>query len=127
MTLQRILCAEDDPDIRTVIELALVRVGGFDVRICPHGGEVQAAAREFHPQLVVLDVMMPVLDGPGALKALRADPEFAALPVVFMTAKALRHEVQALLDLGAQEVVVKPFDPMALSGVLRTVWGRRYG
>lgn len=123
--LQHVLCVEDEPDIRLIAQLALETVGGLRVSLCAAGGEAVEAARRERPDLVVLDVMMPGLDGPGTLKALREDPDTAALPVVFMTAKVQPAEVSQLMALGALAVVAKPFDPMQLAGQLREIWSRR--
>jgi CheY-like chemotaxis protein len=81
--------------------------------------------KDFHPDLLLLDVMMPEMDGPSTLRALRALPQTAAVPAVFMTAKVMPHEVAALRGLGAIEVVPKPFDPMTLAETLREIWRRR--
>lgn len=122
MPLNKVLYCEDEPDIRTVAEIALVNVAGLQVRVCEHGGLAVDAAREFQPDLILLDVMMPNLDGPGTLQALRREPDLAHIPVVFMTAKAMPGEIATLKALGAAEVIAKPFDPMLLGATLRTIW-----
>lgn len=124
-TLQHVLCVEDEPDIRLIAQLALETVGGLRVSLCAAGTEAVEAARRERPDLVVLDVMMPGLDGPGTLRALRTHPETRELPVVFMTAKVQPAEVAQLMDLGALAVVAKPFDPMTLAEQLREIWSRR--
>lgn len=120
--LRRILCCEDDEDIRTILEFSLASVGGFEVRMCPGGSMAAAEAGAFRPQIVLLDVMMPDLDGPATLAGLRELPLMRGVPVVFMTAKAMPDEVEALLQHGATGVIVKPFDPMALPRHVRMYW-----
>jgi CheY-like chemotaxis protein len=120
-----VLYVEDDDGIRMIGEMALADVGGMRVRACASGDEALAAVQSFHPDLLVLDVMMPGMDGPATLKALRALPDVAAVPAVFMTAKIMPHEVEGLKKLGAIEVVPKPFDPMTIAETLRDIWRRR--
>jgi two-component system, OmpR family, response regulator len=120
--LRRILLAEDNADIRTIIKAALEMVGGFEVHACESGTEALAAVAGFAPQLILLDVMMPDLDGPGVLARLRERPECAAIPVVFLTAKATKDEVQRLRALGAADVLTKPFDPMTLHEKVKASW-----
>jgi two-component system OmpR family response regulator len=122
--LRRILLVDDDTDIRTVATLALQAVGGFEVRPCSSGQEALGAVVAFGPQLVMLDVMMPGMDGPAVLEQLRLLPEVARVPVVFLTAKAQPDEIERLKGLGAVDVIAKPFDPMALATQVRAAWER---
>ena len=94
------------------------------MRACDGGEAALAAVQEFKPQLIVLDVMMPGMDGPTTLGRLRALPAAANVPVVFLTAKVQPEEVTALRALGAVEVVAKPFDPMTLGATLAAIWER---
>jgi two-component system OmpR family response regulator len=121
----RILVVDDDPDIRHVAALGLSRVGGFAVVEAASGEEALAlAALAPQPDAVLLDVMMPGLDGPDTLARLREDPRTAAIPVVFLTAKALKSETGRLRGLGACGVLTKPFDPMRLAADLRAILAR---
>ncbi len=122
--LQRILFVEDDPDIQTVARMALEAVGGFRVLACSSGQEALEKLAEFPPDLVLLDVMMPGMDGPATLAALRRLPEAASIPVVFMTAKVQTQEVALYRELGAVDVIAKPFDPMSLPETVRSIWSR---
>ncbi|MDD5388605.1 MAG: response regulator [Gallionellaceae bacterium] len=119
---ERILCVEDDPDIQVVIQVALEMVGGFGVKLCASGQEALDNVAGFQPDLILLDVMLPGMDGPATLGAMRRLPGVASLPVVFMTAKVQPDEVAHLLSLGAVAVIAKPFDPMTLARELRALW-----
>lgn len=125
--LARILMVEDDPDIRAVASVALEAVGGFTVVLCGSGQEALEQASAFRPDLLLLDVMMPGMDGITTLRALRALPQTTSTPVIFMTAKVQPHEIEAYRLLGALDVIVKPFDPMRLSLTITSMWKRTYG
>lgn len=120
--LQRILYVDDDGDIRAVAKLALELVGGFTLCLCGSGQEALAEAEKFQPDLILLDVMMPAMDGPATLAALRRIDAIAATPVVFMTAKAQPGEVKLYRELGAVDVIAKPFQAMQLAEQLRKIW-----
>jgi CheY-like chemotaxis protein len=120
----KVLLVDDDDDIRSIGELALVEVGGMPTVLASSGAmALEVAARE-QPDVVLLDVMMPGMDGPTTLRRLREQPSTAAIPVVFVTAKVQHHEVQRYLDLGAIGVIAKPFDPMKLPDELRAIVAR---
>lgn len=121
-TLQRILYVEDEPDIQAVARLALEMLGGFTVKICSSGEEALSEAEAFAPDMILLDVMMPGMDGPGTLAALRALPSLAEVPAAFMTAKVQPAEVAHFKSLGARDVIPKPFDPMTLASQVRAIW-----
>ena len=112
---RRVMCVEDDPDIRAIAEIALQDVGGFTAVLCESGSRALEVAPGFGPELVLLDVMMPGLDGPATLQALRRQPGMSAVPVIFMTARLQRSEIDEYRALGAVGVIPKPFDPMTLS------------
>lgn len=121
-TLERILYAEDEADIQQVASLALEMVGGFALKTCNSGLEALAEIEAFEPQLLLLDVMMPDMDGPGTLARIREIEAYKAVPVVFMTAKVQPSEIQGYLDMGAAGVIAKPFDPMTLATQIRDIW-----
>ena len=120
--LQRILLVEDDVDIQAVARMSLESLCRFEVRVASSGAEALEAAAEFRPDLILLDVMMPEMDGPSTLSALRRLPEATETPVIFMTAKVQDHEVAEYLRLGALGVIAKPFDPMSLCTRLEESW-----
>ncbi len=125
--LNHILLVEDDPDIQTVAAMVLRTMGGLEVSVCSSGLDALARCREIRPDMVLLDVMMPGMDGPSTLDAMRRIPEMKDVPVVFMTARAQPDEVARYRLLGVADVIVKPFDPMSLTDQVRTVWGRAGG
>lgn len=122
MGLQRILYVEDDDDIRTVTVMALEMLGDFTVAACASGTEAIARAEAFAPDLLLLDVMMPEMDGPSTLAALREREALKHVPAAFFTAKTQPDEVKRLQGLGAVAVLAKPFDPERLPGELVRVW-----
>ena len=124
--LKKIMYVEDEPDIQAVAQLALEAVGGYTVKLCSSGKEALGAAGEFSPDLILLDVMMPGMDGPTTLRALRTMPAVANVPVIFLTAKVQPSEVANLKSLGALDVIAKPFDPMTLSSRVLEIWSGRH-
>lgn len=123
--LKRILYVEDEPDIQAVARLALEHLGGFTVEVCSSGNEALSKIATYIPDLILLDVMMPGMDGPTTLAELRKTAVCAATPVVFMTAKVQPQEVTHYLSLGAIDVIPKPFDPMTLADKVRSIWDGR--
>ncbi|WMC10591.1 response regulator [Oceanimonas pelagia] len=119
---KRILYVEDDEDIREIARLALEVVGGFEVMLCASGEQALADAAAFAPDIILLDVMMPGMDGPSTLSALRRLPAVSDTPVAFMTAKIQPREIAAYREMGAADVIAKPFDPMTLPEQIRTIW-----
>ncbi len=124
-TLEKVLYIEDEVDIQTIARLALESIGGLVVETCSSGREGLDRAAGFSPDLILLDVMMPDMDGPATLRALRQLPGMADVPVVFMTAKVQPQEVAGYRALGALDVIAKPFDPMTLAEQVREIWARR--
>jgi len=121
--LHRILVVDDEPDILAVTRMTLRARGDYEVEVCESGRDALAAAPRFEPDLILIDVMMPEMDGPTTLKALRQDSRLDTTPVVFMTAKTMRDEVKRFLDLGAVGVIAKPFDPRTLVDQIERIAG----
>jgi two-component system OmpR family response regulator len=119
MTAIRVLHVDDEPDIREIVDMSLGLNADFEVRACACGADAITTAAEWSPFLILLDVMMPGMDGPTTLAHLRKDARTADIPVLFMTACAQAREVQQLIALGAQGVISKPFDPMTLAFSVR--------
>jgi CheY-like chemotaxis protein len=115
MTSLRVLHVDDEPDIREVVELALGLDPSLAVQSCGSGPAALIAAATWSPDLILLDVMMPGMDGPTTLAHLRKSPKTAGIPVVFMTARVQQRELDRFVSLGAEGVIAKPFDPMTLA------------
>ncbi|WOI58250.1 response regulator [Palleronia sp. LCG004] len=120
--LCRIAYVEDEPDIRELTEMALDTIGGFEVAVWSNGSDALAEIEAFDPDLILLDVMMPEMDGPEILSRLRQMETMRGRPVVFITAKSQRHEVAEFVEMGAAGVITKPYDPMTLSDEVRAFW-----
>ncbi|MFO0589570.1 MAG: response regulator [Polyangiaceae bacterium] len=121
MTIQKIMMVDDEPHIRRIGELSLRGVGRWTVVLAGSGREAVEMARREQSDVILLDVMMPGMDGPATLAELREVRETAAIPVIFLTAKAQRHEVERYRMLGAAGVLTKPFDPMTLPDEVRSI------
>jgi CheY-like chemotaxis protein len=123
--LKSLLYVDDDADIREIVEMSLGLDGSLRVVSNAGGESALASMRSEQPDLVVLDVMMPGMDGPAMLQRMRADPQLQHIPVIFMTAKANSQEVARFRELSAIGVIAKPFDPMALGSQVRALWNSR--
>ena len=114
MSAPRILLVEDDDDIRSIALLALEQLGRYEVLACASGAQALAQAAQFCPDLLLLDVSMPDMDGPETLAALRQQTALALVPVAFLTAHTAAKQVSQYRALNAVDVIAKPFDPMQL-------------
>lgn len=115
MGFKKVLLIDDDADIREVAQLTLETMGGFVVLTACDGASGIATARREKPDLILLDVMMPVMDGVQTFRGLRAEESTRAIPVVFMTARIQISDRDRLSQLGARGIIAKPFDPMSLA------------
>jgi len=120
MTNLRILHVDDEPDIRELVQMSLSLDSDVTVKSCSCGSEALIEAAEWTPHVILMDVMMPTMDGPRTLQHLRENGATAKIPVVFMTARAQTRELTHFLSLGAAGVIPKPFDPMTLAGAVRS-------
>jgi CheY-like chemotaxis protein len=123
--LRTVLYVDDEPDIRKIVQIALGLSKELTVHIGESGAQALELARTLRPDVLLLDVMMPGLDGPGTLGKMREDPATAQIPVIFVTAKAMPSEVAKFRAMGAVGVIAKPFDPMQLITQLRALWDGR--
>jgi CheY-like chemotaxis protein len=115
------LVVDDDEDIREVARLSLELVGGWVVSVADCGSEAISQALALTPDVILLDVMMPGLDGVATLRALSEDPRTCAIPVIFLTAKAQVGERRRLEEAGARGLIAKPFDPLTLAHDVETI------
>lgn len=125
--LKRILHVEDDPSIQMVTRVALQSLGGFEVRCCSGGQEALDVVQSVDPDLILLDVMMPGMDGPSTLVQLKSLIDTRRVPVIFLTAKVQPQEQARYLELGAAGVIIKPFDPVKLPEQVRQLWEKHQG
>jgi two-component system, OmpR family, response regulator len=122
--LQRICYVEDDEDIQRIVRMSLERVGKMTVELVTDPNTAIGVMREFKPDLVMLDWMMPGMDGPTLFRKMKQLPEVASLPVVFITAKATQRDMEELIALGAAGTISKPFSPKDLPEQLRAIWAK---
>ena len=122
--LERICYVEDDEDIQRIVRMSLERVGKMKVEIVTDPTAAIAAMSSFKPDLVMLDWMMPGMDGPTLFREMKKRPEVASLPVVFITAKAAQRDLDELKTLGAAGTISKPFSPKDLPDQLRAIWAK---
>ncbi len=117
----KILIIDDEDDIRLISRMSLSRIGGMEVVDASNGTDGVRRAEADRPDAILLDVMMPLMDGPTTLTALRANPSTAGIPVIFLTAKAMVSEIERLKAMGVAGVLTKPFDPLRLSDQVRQI------
>lgn len=117
----KVLIIDDDDDIRLIAGMSLGRVGGMEVIEASGGADGARKALEEHPDVILLDMMMPIMDGSETLKLLRSQPETATTPVIFLSCKAVGAEIERMMALGAAGVLLKPFDPRTLSDDVRAL------
>ena len=122
--LTRICYVEDDEDIQRIVRMSLEKVGKMTVAVVTDPTRAIETITEFRPDLVMLDWMMPVMDGPTLFRQMKLRPETSALPVVFITAKASSRELDELKSLGAAGTISKPFNPKDLPDQLRAIWAK---
>ncbi|QIT54886.1 response regulator [Aquisalimonas sp. 2447] len=125
--LKSILYVEDDEDIRQVAQLALEDVGGFRVKLCESGQQALDSVASFEPDLILLDVMMPDMDGIETFNRLHERGAINNLPVILMTAKVHPEEMAHYREMGVFDVIPKPFDPMTVSEDIQRMWERYHG
>jgi CheY-like chemotaxis protein len=121
MKIEKVMIVDDDDDVRAISELAARKIGNWAVVSVASGGEAVAQAEVEHPDVILLDVMMPAPDGPATMAMLRDNPATAAIPVIFLTAKAHEAEIEGYLALGACGVIAKPFDATTLPDEVRRI------
>lgn len=119
--LKKILYVEDQKDIQMIAEYALTAIANYTVKTCNSGDEALAEIEAFSPDLLLLDVMMPGLDGPETLQEIRKLPSYKNTPAIYMTAKILPNEIDDLMSHGAIGIIPKPFDPVTLGDEIQVI------
>jgi CheY-like chemotaxis protein len=122
--LNRVCYVEDDEDIQRIVRMSLERIGKMTVEVVGDPTKAIDAIKIFKPDLVMLDWMMPAIDGPTLFRQMKARPETSSLPVVFITAKAAQRDLDELTSLGAAGTISKPFSPKDLPDQLRAIWSK---
>jgi len=122
--LKKILYAEDEPDVQTVVELTVQTMSDYQIKVCDNGKKLLDCVEEYNPDLILLDVMMPEMDRPTTFKILQADENTKKIPVIFMTAKAQVQEIEIYKKTGALGVIIKPFDPINLCDEIQEIWSK---
>lgn len=120
--LRRILLADDEPDVLEISRIALETVGGFEVEVCDSGKDLLLRLPEFKPDLVIIDFLMPDMLGLEVLRGVRNVEGFTNTPVVFLTGVSRGHDLEILRESGALDIILKPFDPMALADRVNDIW-----
>ncbi len=120
--LHKIMCIDDEPDILDIVKVSLESGGGYEVATCSSGKEALDRAGDIKPDLILLDILIPAMDGVTIFGKLRGYASLKAVPIVFITAMVQPKEVSTYLELGAAGVIMKPFDPMKLAGEVESLW-----
>lgn len=123
--LKKILYVEDDEDIQLIVQVGLESVSQFDLTICSSGAEALQVLSETTPDLLLLDVMMPEMDGPSLVKEIGKRDDIQNLPYIYITAKAHPNDIASLMLTGALSVITKPFDPINLGPKIQQLWDGR--
>ena len=125
--LSHIMLVEDEPDIREIAQMSLEALGGFQVTACASGQEALERVAAIKPQLILLDVMMPDMDGIMTITQLKTCDDVKDIPVIFMTARVQSTQIDHYLELGAIGTLAKPFDPITLPDAIKTLWKKHVG
>lgn len=121
MKIETVLMVDDDPAIRRIADLSLTRVGKWKVLLAESGAQALELAGQTKPDVILMDVMMPQMDGPTTVQRLHRELDLAETPVIFMTAKVMRQEMEAYEQYGAAGVIKKPFDPLTLPRTVQDI------
>lgn len=124
--LKKILYAEDEKDVQTIVEISVWSTSNYEIKICDNGKILLDSVEDYNPDLIMLDVMMPEMDGVTTLKNLQANEKTKNIPVIFITAKAQTNEVKLFNESGIIGVITKPFDPMSLCSTIKEIWDKTF-
>jgi len=123
--LKKILYAEDEPDVQTIVQMVIEAMSDYEIKISNNGKLLLDCVEDYNLDLILLDVMMPEMDGPTTYENLQLNEKTKKIPVIFMTAKAQVHEVQLFKESGVIGVITKPFDPVTLCSELQKIWNNK--
>lgn len=122
--LKKILYAEDEHDLQTIVEISFWSTSNYEIKICDNGKLLLDCVEDYNPDLILLDAMMPEMDGITTLKNLQLNEKTRHIPVIFITAKAQTHEVKLFNESGVIGVITKPFNPMQLCSDIKELWDK---
>lgn len=122
--LTKLLVVDDDDDILTIAKFALEDLKGVAIKYVNSGEEAVQEALTFQPDMILLDVMMPKMDGIATLKAIHLLPSIAHIPIIFFTAKVQKSELDKFISIGAFDIITKPFDPLTLANSVLSMWSK---
>lgn len=120
--VKKILYAEDELDVQTIVEISVWSTSNYEIKTCCNGKLLLECVEDYNPDLILLDVMMPEMDGPTTLKNLQLNEKTKDIPVIFITAKAQNHEIKLFNETGVIGVITKPFDPISLCSNIKEIW-----
>lgn len=120
--LHKILLVEDEQDIQMIVKLSLTKFANYEIEACSSGHEALDAVESFKPDLILMDMMMPLMDGVSTMKEIRKKVGFETIPVIMMTARSQQNEVETYIRDGALGVIRKPFNPIELNEQIRHIW-----
>ncbi len=120
----KLLHVEDDADIREIAQMSLDMTGEFEVVQCESGEDALRQVQDYTPDVMLLDMMMPGMTGRQTLEKMREMPHLQEVPAIFMTARAQQSEQDELREIGASDVISKPFDPMSLADQIKQIIGK---
>lgn len=120
----KILYAEDEPDVQTIVEISVWSTSDYELKVCKNGKLLLECVEDYNPDLILLDVMMPEMDGPTTFQNLQLNEKTKGIPVIFITAKAQVHEVKLFKETGVIGVITKPFDPITLCSTIKELWDK---
>lgn len=120
--LKRIMYVEDDPAVQQVVSFCLIDIGGYELQICSSGKEALEEAKEFNPELFLLDIRLPEMSGPEILEKLRETDRFKNIPVIFISAGDIGHETIKYSELGVLGIIKKPFDPISICDTINALY-----
>lgn len=118
----RILYAEDEVDVQTIVEISVWSMSDYEIKTCGNGKLLLECVEDYNPDLILLDVMMPEMDGPTTFKNLQLNEKTKNIPVIFITAKVQNHEIKLFNETGVIGVISKPFDPVSLCANINELW-----
>jgi len=124
--LKKILYTDDEPDVETVVEITVQTICDYDIKICPSGKELVECVEEYSPDLILINIMMPEMEGQETFQNLKNNEKTKDIPIIFITTKTQINEFEIFKDLGVIGLITKPFDPIKLCSDIDRIWKDKY-